>query len=362
MNALDWSCWSSCSPTPSPATGRASSPAPSRPSGCCSAASSGIWLAPRLLGDARPGGAGCRSAALFVVLVCASFGQAILQFAGARIRDADPVAAGPRPRRRRRRGAQHGRRAGRRLGARRRGQRRRAAVGHQGGARLRDPRPGRRRDADRARCEALNSFNDVVGLELLPALPRAVRAGAHRRRRAAAAADRARPRRRARRRPSVLKIRGENDCGRGVEGTGFLYAPGRVMTNAHVVAGVDTPRSCVDGRGRAPGHGRLLQPRPRRRGARRRRPRPAEPLRFDHDGQPRTGRRRCWATRRTARTTCRRPGSAAEQRLRSPDIYGDGHRRARGLLAARAGPPGQLRRPAGLRGRPACSAWSSPRR
>ena len=24
--------------------------------------------------------------------------------------------------------------------------------------------------------------------------------------------------------PSVLKIRGTNDCGRGVEGTGFLYA------------------------------------------------------------------------------------------------------------------------------------------
>jgi S1-C subfamily serine protease len=40
---------------------------------------------------------------------------------------------------------------------------------------------------------------------------------------------------------SVLKIRGENDCGRGVEGTGFLYSPNRLMTNAHVVAGVDDP-------------------------------------------------------------------------------------------------------------------------
>jgi S1-C subfamily serine protease len=40
---------------------------------------------------------------------------------------------------------------------------------------------------------------------------------------------------------SVFKIRGQNSCDRGVEGSGFLYAPGRVMTNAHVVAGVDKP-------------------------------------------------------------------------------------------------------------------------
>jgi S1-C subfamily serine protease len=41
---------------------------------------------------------------------------------------------------------------------------------------------------------------------------------------------------------SVLKIRGDNECGQGVEGSGFLYQPDRLMTNAHVVAGVDTPR------------------------------------------------------------------------------------------------------------------------
>jgi S1-C subfamily serine protease len=45
---------------------------------------------------------------------------------------------------------------------------------------------------------------------------------------------------------SVLKVRGENDCGRGVEGTGFLYSPNRLMTNAHVVAGVDDPSVLVD--------------------------------------------------------------------------------------------------------------------
>src|SRR5262249_3238057 len=40
---------------------------------------------------------------------------------------------------------------------------------------------------------------------------------------------------------SVVKIRGTNDCGRGVEGSGFVYSDGKVMTNAHVVAGVDDP-------------------------------------------------------------------------------------------------------------------------
>ena len=44
-------------------------------------------------------------------------------------------------------------------------------------------------------------------------------------------------------RPSVLKITGVADsCRRRIEGTGFVYAPERVMTNAHVVAGVDEPQ------------------------------------------------------------------------------------------------------------------------
>ena len=47
--------------------------------------------------------------------------------------------------------------------------------------------------------------------------------------------------------PSVVKVLGEaEDCGRGVEGSGFVYAPERVMTNAHVVAGVDDPTVVVD--------------------------------------------------------------------------------------------------------------------
>ncbi len=86
----------------------------------------------------------------------------------------------------------------------------------------------------------LNAFNDVVGTSFFPrylepfAPERIVKVGPGPERlltdpdvEAAA--------------PSVLKIRGTNDCGRGIEGTGFVYAADRMMTNAHVVAGVDDP-------------------------------------------------------------------------------------------------------------------------
>lgn len=51
-------------------------------------------------------------------------------------------------------------------------------------------------------------------------------------------------------RPAVVKITGSAEsCQRRVEGSGFLYAPERVMTNAHVVAGVRAPEVSVpDGR------------------------------------------------------------------------------------------------------------------
>lgn len=44
---------------------------------------------------------------------------------------------------------------------------------------------------------------------------------------------------------AVFKIRGDNSCGQGVEGSGFLYAPHRILTNAHVVAGVRHPTVIV---------------------------------------------------------------------------------------------------------------------
>lgn len=51
--------------------------------------------------------------------------------------------------------------------------------------------------------------------------------------------------------PSVLKITGvAGSCARRVEGSGFVYAPDRVMTNAHVVAGVARPQVEVDGKQR----------------------------------------------------------------------------------------------------------------
>jgi S1-C subfamily serine protease len=51
--------------------------------------------------------------------------------------------------------------------------------------------------------------------------------------------------------PSVVKITGlAGSCARRVEGSGFVYAIDRVMTNAHVVAGVDRPQVEVAGRQR----------------------------------------------------------------------------------------------------------------
>ncbi len=47
---------------------------------------------------------------------------------------------------------------------------------------------------------------------------------------------------------SVLKVTGVAEaCRKRIEGSGFVYAPERVMTNAHVVAGVDEPEVEVDG-------------------------------------------------------------------------------------------------------------------
>ncbi|GAA3632696.1 MarP family serine protease [Kineosporia mesophila] len=51
-------------------------------------------------------------------------------------------------------------------------------------------------------------------------------------------------------RRAVVKITGEaNSCGRGQEGSGVVIAPQRVVTNAHVVAGVAEPRVQVGGKG-----------------------------------------------------------------------------------------------------------------
>lgn len=50
-------------------------------------------------------------------------------------------------------------------------------------------------------------------------------------------------------RDRIAKISGQAEpCNRGLEGSGFVYADDRVMTNAHVVAGVSRPRVEIDGR------------------------------------------------------------------------------------------------------------------
>jgi S1-C subfamily serine protease len=202
----------------------------------------GVLIAPRLLGDAAPA-LWVSLAALFVVLVCASFGQALLQFAGTRIRDTitwQPVRALDAV-------------GGAALSA--------VAVlvvswalgVAVSGAKLPWVSDQVRESAVLKRVDemmparavsALDSFNDVVGSSFFPrylepfAPERIIEVGPPPGkiardpdvRRAAA---------------SVVKIRGENSCSRGVEGTGFLYSPDRIMTNAHVVAGVDDPNVVV---------------------------------------------------------------------------------------------------------------------
>jgi S1-C subfamily serine protease len=198
----------------------------------------GIWLAPVLLGDAAPS-VWVSLGALFVVLVMASVGQALLQFVGSRLRARitwQPIRAVD-------------------------------AVGGSvlsvvavllvawmlgvaiSGSRIPGISPQVRDskvlfEVDKlmpARAqEALRSFDDVVGSSFFPrylepfAPERIVRVPQARSQvlRDPDIRDAAR---------SVFKVRSNNRCGSGVEGTGFLYAPTKLMTNAHVVAGVSEP-------------------------------------------------------------------------------------------------------------------------
>ncbi len=48
-------------------------------------------------------------------------------------------------------------------------------------------------------------------------------------------------------RRAIVKVQGDaQSCNKHIEGTGFVYAPGRIMTNAHVVAGVTRDLEIVD--------------------------------------------------------------------------------------------------------------------
>lgn len=203
----------------------------------------GVWLAPVALGDAAPSLV-VSLGALFIVILTASLGQAVLQYAGGRIRDRitwQPARAVDAV-------------GGAALSA--------AAVllvawalgVAISGSAIAGVTPLVRGSTVLAEVDrtlpgsadnVLEAFNDVVGTTFFPrylepfAPERIVEVGPG-------------PKRLLRdpdveaARESVLKIRGTNACGRGIEGTGFLYAQGqdgegRMMTNAHVVAGVADP-------------------------------------------------------------------------------------------------------------------------
>lgn len=202
----------------------------------------GIWLAPRALGDADPS-VWVSLGALFIVILCATLGQALFQYVGARLRARitwQPVRAVDAV-------------GGAMLSA--------VAVllvawalgVAISGSRLGSLTPMVRDSLVLAKVDqtlpdqadqALRAFDDVVGTTFFPrylepfAREQIVEVGPGPRRLlhdrdVLAAGD------------SVVKVRGANTCGSGVEGSGFVYAAGRVMTNAHVVAGVRDPEVII---------------------------------------------------------------------------------------------------------------------
>jgi S1-C subfamily serine protease len=202
----------------------------------------GVWLAPVALGDADPSLL-VSLGALFIVILCASLGQGLLQWGGARIRDRitwQPVraldAAG---------GAVLSGCAvlivAWALGV---------AVS---GSRIDGVTPMVRSSMVLSKVNevlpqrasgALQAFNNVVGTSFFPRYlepfsPERIVDVAPGDRRMLRDPDVTRAG------TSVLKVRGTNSCGRGIEGSGFVYADDRLMTNAHVVAGVDDPQVVV---------------------------------------------------------------------------------------------------------------------
>ena len=202
----------------------------------------GIWLAPQALGDAAPS-LWVSLGALFIVILSATIGQAMFQYAGAKVRDKitwQPARAVDAV-------------GGAALSA--------VAVllvawalgVAVSGSRIGPITPQVRNSTVLAKVnealptsagQALQAFNTVVGTSFFP---RYLEPFA--REQIAAVGP---PPPRIVRDPdvvdaeaSVLKIHGDNSCGRGVEGTGFLISDDRLMTNAHVVAGVDDPEVLV---------------------------------------------------------------------------------------------------------------------
>ena len=198
----------------------------------------GVWLAPVALGDASPS-LWVSLGALFIVILSASLGQAVFQFVGARIRSKitwQPARALDAV-------------GGALLSA--------AAVllvawalgVAVSGSKIGSVTPLVRESTVLAKVNnvlpmsapnVLNAFNDVVGTSFFP---RYLEPFAPERIVEVAPGDQELLQKKRVRiaEESVLKVRATNRCGRGVEGTGFLYAEDRLLTNAHVVAGVEDP-------------------------------------------------------------------------------------------------------------------------
>jgi S1-C subfamily serine protease len=204
----------------------------------------GVWLAPTALGNAAPSIL-VSLAAVFIVILCASLGQAMFQVAGARIRARitwQPVraldAAG---------GAALSAVAALLVAW---------ALGFAlSGSGLHGITPLVRNSKVLAEVNnllpasagsRLSSFNDVVGTTFFPRYlepfaPERIVAVPPGPRRMLTDPDVDRAGQ------SVVRVRSTNSCDQGIEGSGFVYAPDRVITNSHVVAGVSDPVVDVDG-------------------------------------------------------------------------------------------------------------------
>ncbi len=204
----------------------------------------GVWLAPEALGDATPSIL-VSLAAIFIVIVCASLGQALFQVAGARIRDHitwQPVRALDAV------GGALLSGAAALLVA--------WALGVAlSGSGLQGITPLVRDSKVLAEVNSvlpasassrLSAFNDVVGTTFFPRYlepfaPERIVSVPPGPTRLLSDPDVTRDA------DGVVRIRSTNDCHQGIEGSGFVYAPDRVMTNAHVVAGVSDPVVDVHG-------------------------------------------------------------------------------------------------------------------
>jgi S1-C subfamily serine protease len=204
----------------------------------------GVWLAPTALGNATPSIL-VSLAAVFIVIVCASLGQALFQVGGARLRDKitwQPVRALDAV------GGAALSGAAALLVAWALGVALSGSGLHGITPKVRDSKvlAEVNRILPAEAGSKLSAFNDVVGTTFFPrylepfAPERIVPVPPGPRRMLTdpdvqrAASD-------------VVRIRSTNRCHQGIEGSGFVYAPDRVMTNAHVVAGVTTPLVDVHG-------------------------------------------------------------------------------------------------------------------